>query len=1165
MPRGINSRTKKRKLNDRHPQPTEDANNTQNLPWSSGPPVLDPVLAPASDIHITNQHAWPASYTAGSYAGSQSHAVVELPSPSPTNETTSTSAREQSQGRVDTQSNATVEETAVVLHTAPENFPGQPLGNRIDDIAQQVPAQQPHQPNTRRIPLQHVMLHATTIVRQRASGCEPMTPEEKARYSTLYAACVNADLFFLMIHRYYSCWLINKSSLYAHFRLSALNIDRAFAQLRVMFKDEERISPAHRLWFSEFPDFNENVYCVPQMQSQIQAFINAFSAKWPEMIKAAQAQMMPLMECHIRERLKCPSLTMANKLFTHSRRIIGVADNQFTNEATRLFNMDQKLEHMYAELNEPMADVAEARQSMKLSYQHTIENIRQQMQAITQAALPTGHPNQGFSAQPLINNNSNNSVNSTSSTQLEQYHYHSIYSPQSSPYLPQPQSQSQVQAREQAQPQLQTRPRARVRQTQAQIQPQCYSQTNLPATSQQIVQQVPQPLPQPSPQQLSQQQVYLQQQVLPYQQILPQHQLLSQQQIPQQVSVLQAPPESASGQPSLPEPSFANQSPSSGLQYPLLAPKSPRQPIQGNQALLSPVNLPLLDEPQRAMPQQEPGPWQIQQPGDAQNTQHPRRSSQAIWLQSQTNPQISPSQIPSNAQQRNMHLPVSQPSDSAPLSPQPYQQNAQLAQTFQAPSPSFQIPQSSNTARDTQVPRTPQIEQRPQPIAISQTSQETVIVPLATPRSQVVMAPQALHIHQSPARILQTSQSHHTPLQQQPHLQNSSSQTSRTPTPNRYRRQFTIHETPPTEYPSSPHDWTSLQTSLHLTHLRSPRRVSSSPGPSSGKNRYYQFFSRFVVEPTEMTPHMGVSELEFVIEQEDLSRRPVASEPSELPVGELPMAVPVSRYSNNSHRYRLRMCERRKLSDDEVISFDAAKWAITRTHWPSYIYLSLNGEIISPLLKQHYHNDLPIELTNSLVKGANKVKVHMPSFPQNIKENIAYFMAVELIVTLDHDSSRALVTSAPHISVDQTKAEIKRRLQLDTDEIIVNSDTLTVAVTDSFSSKLFEVPVRGRNCRHLECIDLENWLNSRPCKPSPEAGEPTMVDTWGCPICGEDARPSNLQIDDYFVDIRGKLLVQRMGNAKKIQIAVDGTWKAVGVADGNTTSDEDSVKLHSSS
>lgn len=313
-------------------------------------------------------------------------AVAELPSPPPTDETSPTSASEHSQGRVYFQSTATVEETAVVLHAAPENFPEEPLGAQIGDVAQQIPAQQPyqpHQPYTRRVHLQHVMLHATEIVGERASGNEPMTPEEKARYSTLYGACMNADLFFLMLHQYYTCWLIDKPTVHAHFRLSATNIDSAFAQLRVMFKDEERISPFHRLWFSKFPGLDENVYFVLQVQSQIQDFILAFSNYWPEMMKAAQAQMMPLMEWQIRERLKCPSLTMANKLFVHSRRIIGVPDNQFTNEATLLFNIDQNLERMYAGLIGPPGDVAEARQSMQLSYQHTIENIRQKTQAAT--------------------------------------------------------------------------------------------------------------------------------------------------------------------------------------------------------------------------------------------------------------------------------------------------------------------------------------------------------------------------------------------------------------------------------------------------------------------------------------------------------------------------------------------------------------------------------------------------------------------------------------------------------------------------------------------------------------------------------------------------------------------------------------------------------------
>jgi hypothetical protein len=308
---------------------------------------------------------------------------------------------------------------------------------------------------------------------------------------------------------------------------------------------------------------------------------------------------------------------------------------------------------------------------------------------------------------------------------------------------------------------------------------------------------------------------------------------------------------------------------------------------------------------------------------------------------------------------------------------------------------------------------------------------------------------------------------------------------------------------------------------------------------------------------------MGVSSLEFDLSQEDLDSLSITSVPPEQPEDELSIKMPVSRYFNHSHRYRLRLCESRKL--DDQTTFDAAEWTIRRTHWPPHIFITVNDEIILPRLKQHYHEDLPVELTNFLVEGKNIIDIALPSYPQNIKQDVAYFIAVEIIVTLDHESVCALVSSSPHISTDETKSDIKRRLQLDTDDIIIESDALTITVADSFSSKLFDIPVRGRNCRHLECIDLENWLNSRPCKISQEAGEPTMVNTWHCPICGQDARPDNLQVDDFFVEIKNKLLEEGKGNTKRIEIVADGTWKAVKVTNENATSDKDGVQQNPSS
>lgn len=322
--------------------------------------------------------------------------------------------------------------------------------------------------------------------------------------------------------------------------------------------------------------------------------------------------------------------------------------------------------------------------------------------------------------------------------------------------------------------------------------------------------------------------------------------------------------------------------------------------------------------------------------------------------------------------------------------------------------------------------------------------------------------------------------------------------------------------------------------------------------------RYYQFLSTFAVEPREISPQMGVTVLEFDVAQEEADRLSITSRPPASPLDDPFLTqLPVSRHFNNSLRYRLRMCASRK--KEGPTTFDAATWTRGATYWPPHIFVSVNEEIMHVRRKQHFHHDLPLELTHSLSKGKHKINVNLPLFPQNLKQDFVYFMAVERIVTLDHDTVWDMVNSGPHVGAEATKKEICRRLRaLDTDEIIIESDALTVSVADLFSSTLFDTPVRGRNCLHLECFDLGNWLISRPSKPSPGQGEPTTVDCWGCPICGLDARPCNLEVDDFFADVAKKLLASGKASVKKIEVVADGSWTAIEEGDeGEELSDSD--------
>lgn len=341
--------------------------------------------------------------------------------------------------------------------------------------------------------------------------------------------------------------------------------------------------------------------------------------------------------------------------------------------------------------------------------------------------------------------------------------------------------------------------------------------------------------------------------------------------------------------------------------------------------------------------------------------------------------------------------------------------------------------------------------------------------------------------------------------------------------------QFTTHAIHENLYPTNAYDWTSVQSSLHLVRLRSPERAPLKPESA----RYYQFFESFAVEPKAFPPQKGLRTLHFTITEEILSRISKTTESANLPV---------CRYYNNSLRYRLRLCQYGQ--DQTVVS--EATWATSRGFWPENIHISLNEQPKLLRRRRHFHHDLPIELTDTLVLGTNKISVSLPNIPGNIKPASMFFIAVEVINTLRHDSIWAMVENGPHISMCDTKREIQSRLKpQDSDDVIVENDSLSVTVADPFSSSLYEVPVRGWDCKHLECIDLKNWLETRPSKTRSRASEPTLVDVWTCPLCGLDARPHRLRVDEFFVDVRKRLLETGRGDTRKITITADGNWIAV--------------------
>lgn len=79
------------------------------------------------------------------------------------------------------------------------------------------------------------------------------------------------------------------------------------------------------------------------------------------------------------------------------------------------------------------------------------------------------------------------------------------------------------------------------------------------------------------------------------------------------------------------------------------------------------------------------------------------------------------------------------------------------------------------------------------------------------------------------------------------------------------------------------------------------------------------------------------------------------------------------------------------------------------------------------------------------------------------------------------------------------------------ESLFVESSSFECSLICPILKKKFELPSRGGNCSHLECFDLNAYLELNRSKSH-----------WQCPICAKKASFDELYVDSCFVDILSK-------------------------------------------
>lgn len=320
-----------------------------------------------------------------------------------------------------------------------------------------------------------------------------------------------------------------------------------------------------------------------------------------------------------------------------------------------------------------------------------------------------------------------------------------------------------------------------------------------------------------------------------------------------------------------------------------------------------------------------------------------------------------------------------------------------------------------------------------------------------------------------------------------------------------------------------------VQESLHQVQFRQP--LAELKVPLSGDQRLYQYIQGFALKPHAWLPSIGFIRLTFDVSDELSNRR---SEAFEQPMG--PFVIPKRAIGIDSVLFNLRCT---KIGDRRSTNELEASWAALPTSWPQHIFISINNNHLEIRRKRHNRRDLPIDVTSFVVSGKNEVKISI--HPEANERDLKHGIAVEVIGFCDHDRA---VTLPEKIDAGKSLKSITSVMapQQDSndDDLVLVDDSMTISIADPFSSRVFTIPVRGRNCKHRECFDLETFLKSRQ---SDNKDALTSVYAWQCPICKGDARPCNLVLDEFFREVRDRVVERGQEEARAIIVRSDGTWE----------------------
>ncbi|KAI4135626.1 MAG: hypothetical protein LQ347_000522 [Umbilicaria vellea] len=334
---------------------------------------------------------------------------------------------------------------------------------------------------------------------------------------------------------------------------------------------------------------------------------------------------------------------------------------------------------------------------------------------------------------------------------------------------------------------------------------------------------------------------------------------------------------------------------------------------------------------------------------------------------------------------------------------------------------------------------------------------------------------------------------------------------------------------PPLGYvQQSPTHSNPTSSALHQSYLRSPelKFVRTSKEVKSSQ-RLFQYVQKLALGPKPLDQRLSSYTWCFSVTAEDYQLRATDTT--------LPNGAPSQRAVRlGSQTYRLRCFDHTAIGN----AYYESQWAVAENTWPPNMLISINAVNIDIRRKLHYGKDLPVDLTPYILEGTNHLQMWIMRAPQERGRDVRYSIGVEVVDIINEEKIKEV--ARPRDSA-VTKLFIQRSMTCSDPDVQIVNDSVTIDLIDPYTARIFDVPARGRFCRHHQCFDFDTFLQTRKGK---HPGWPGLPDEWKCPICHADARPQHLVVDGFFIDVREELKRRgRLEDARAIVFDLSGEWR----------------------